>query len=127
MTRNSGNPINYILKIADFLCQIPQKQQSARDINRRAEEKHIYPSLRITRCEEWSTLREMLPSRGRPIRFEHPKWGTGVGLGPKMVPGKAKRHPIITSAMSRYVSFELHMIYQRFKALRSSHQNSFNM
>ncbi|XP_002131682.3 uncharacterized protein LOC100182412 [Ciona intestinalis] len=93
---------------------LPLRERSLRETTRRSEEKHIYPSLRTTRCEDWSTLREMLPSRGRPKRIEHPKWGTGLGGSPVMTVEQDKRNPIITSAMSRFVD-EMHLTHRQFK------------
>ena len=81
--------------------QTPTKEQSLRDISRRKEESNIYPSLRTTRCEEWSTLRETLPSRGSARRIEHPRWGTGLGPAPVCSIETPRRNPMITSAMSR--------------------------
>jgi len=92
----------------------PSKEQSLRDISRRKEETNIYSSLRTTRCEEWSTLRETLPSRGSARRIEHPRWGTGLGGAPLCTVAPPKRNPMITSAMSRYVD-DMHLTHRQFK------------
>lgn len=81
--------------------QLPPRERSLRDISRRSEEKQTYPSYRITRCEDWSTLREMLPSSGRPEKVSSEHWGTSITEPPAMVPDYPKRHPAINSAMSK--------------------------
>merc|ERR1739838_879895 len=84
------------------------------NIPRSREEKDVYPSMPSTRCENWSSLREILPSRGIPKRFEHPRWGTGLGGSPQMTTVEPRRHPIINSAMTRYVD-AMHLTNKEFK------------
>ena len=43
---------------------IPQEEIPVGEKSRSSEEKTIYPYHRKTRCEEWSTLRQLLPSIG---------------------------------------------------------------
>jgi len=93
---------------------LPTREQSLRDISRRNEEATVYPSLRTTRCEEWSTLRETLPSRGSARRIEHPRWGTGLGGAPVCSVDPPRRNPMITSAMSRFVD-DMHLTHRNFK------------
>jgi len=60
-------------------------------------------SVMSTRCEDWSSLREMLPSRGIPvIRRIPPNCGTGPSSPPDFVFKKIKHFPITSSPMSRY-------------------------
>lgn len=56
-----------------------------------------------TRCEEWSTLRQMLPSRGRPSRIRPANWGTHYAPPPSMEGSIQRRFPHINSPMTRYV------------------------
>ncbi|XP_039271959.2 uncharacterized protein LOC120346316 [Styela clava] len=93
---------------------LPPHQRSLREINRANEEKCIYPSYRITRCEDWSTLREMLPSQGRPERIGSENWGTSMTDPPSLVPNSSTRHPMINSAMSRYVD-DMNLKHRQFK------------
>lgn len=92
----------------------PIKEPSRVDINRRKDESDTFPSLRSTRCEDWSTLREMLPSKGVPRRIEHPRWGTGLGPAPEMGSEPPRRHPIINSAMTRFAD-DMHLTHKEFK------------
>jgi hypothetical protein len=41
------------------------------------EESRLLPYSHATRCEEWSTLRQTLPSRGYMNKRASPRWGTG--------------------------------------------------
>lgn len=54
-----------------------------------------------TRCEEWSTLRQMLPSGGWPCSLRPPNWGTGYGPPPKTADKLQRRFPHINSPMTR--------------------------
>lgn len=83
---------------------MPPRQRSLRDMSRSHEEKHMYPSMRPIRCEEWSTLREMLPSSGRPRKIEPENWGTAITDPPVNINKTSTRNPMINSSMSRYVS-----------------------
>lgn len=77
------------------LCEAPLKSFS-----RAAEEKHIHVSSPSSRCEEWSTLRQMLPSKGQCKRCSHPKWGTGMSTPPTWSTKNLKRFPHINSPMT---------------------------
>ena len=67
----------------------------------REPEKAIYVSQHHTRCEQWSTLREMLPSRGRAEPQKQPNWGTGRGVAPSLVGTRVSRYPVYDSEMTR--------------------------
>ena len=79
------------------LCEAPLKSFS-----RAAEEKHIHVSSPSSRCEEWSTLRQMLPSKGQCKRCSHPKWGTGMSTPPTWSTKNLKRFPHINSPMTEW-------------------------
>jgi len=64
---------------------------------------NILPSMQSTRCEDWSTLRCMLPSQGHPESMHPPNWGTGMSSAPPLFQTKATRFPKINSPMTRYV------------------------
>ena len=56
-----------------------------------------------TRCEEWSTLRQMLPSRGNYTSYRPENWGSGVGI-PAARSAQVKKHfPHLNSPMTRSV------------------------
>ena len=71
-------------------------------------QQRIYPSTHATRCEEWSTLRQNLPTRELFERKSGPNWGVGkMPVPPKTTDRKAKRYPHINSPMTRYGSTQL--------------------
>eukprot|EP00112_Aurelia_sp_Birch-Aquarium-sp1_P012711 Seg2677.3 transcript_id=Seg2677.3/GoldUCD/mRNA.D3Y31 product="hypothetical protein" protein_id=Seg2677.3/GoldUCD/D3Y31 len=75
----------------------------------------LYPSSQATRCEEWSTLRQNLPSRGFFRRESPAKWGTGLmPVAPKSVPSCKDRFPHINSPMTTYVD-DMHVSNRLFK------------
>ncbi|KAI0207971.1 hypothetical protein LSAT2_007358 [Lamellibrachia satsuma] len=75
----------------------------------------IYSSQLQTRCEEWSTLRELLPSRGRAsIYLQPPKWGTGASKPPYMTTDRQRQFPIVWSPMSRFID-EMHKTNREFR------------
>ena len=69
----------------------------------RPQEKAIYVSQHHTRCEQWSTLREMLPSQGRAEPKKQPNWGTGRGVPSSLVGTRTSRFPVYDSEMTRSV------------------------
>jgi len=72
-----------------------------RNVTDREQEKAMYVSQHHTRCEQWSTLREMLPSRGRAEPMKQPNWGTSSGVPPSLVGTRASRFPVYDSEMTR--------------------------
>jgi len=74
----------------------------------------IYRSQPSTRCEEFSTLREMLPSNGRPVRSRPPNWGTWYAQPPHLQSDNQRRFPHINSPMTRYVD-DMHLTNRLFK------------
>ena len=99
-----------------FICEPPQSslgnnlvpeywrretQPALKTFSRHLEEAKWYPSSQATRCEEWSTLRQMFPSKGVPNRGICPRWGTGMPVSPVFHPQLEKRFPHINSPMTR--------------------------
>ena len=64
-------------------------------------QKDIFPSSPSTRSEEWSTLRQMLPSRGRSHKVYPVNWGTGSSPPPSMSSHQQTYFPHINSPMTR--------------------------
>ncbi|XP_057305496.1 uncharacterized protein LOC130642423 [Hydractinia symbiolongicarpus] len=81
---------------------------------RRKEEQTLYKFSPSTRCEEWSTLRQILPSKGRPVKTLPPRWGTAQSEPIKFVSKKEVRFPIINSPMTKYVD-DMHVTNRLFK------------
>lgn len=54
-----------------------------------------------TRCEQWSTLIQILPSRGYQLPRRPPNWGTGHSPAPVMSVTGVRRFPHINSPMTR--------------------------
>lgn len=73
------------------------------NFTRDKEETHIYRSLPSTRCEEWSTLRQMLPSRGYTMWERPPNWGTSYADAPARSAEITRRFSRLSTPMSRYV------------------------
>ena len=61
------------------------------------------PTFQNTRCEEWSTLRAMLPSRGLPIRKRESNWATAAREPPVMSSKKLSYFPRINNPMTTFV------------------------
>ena len=81
---------------------IPQSRiTSSRGHYRDRVEEQIYASSPSSRCEEWSTLRQMLPSRGRPSRVYPDNWGTGLAPPPSPTNERQTNFPHINSPMTR--------------------------
>ena len=68
-------------------------------------QQRFYPSSHATRCEEWSTLRQNLPTRGIVIKQSAPKWGVKkMPVPPVTADRSAKRYPHVNSSMTKYIS-----------------------
>ncbi|XP_046847844.1 uncharacterized protein LOC124441420 [Xenia sp. Carnegie-2017] len=81
---------------------------------RDSEESRLLPYSHATRCEEWSTLRQILPSVGYIQMKASPRWGTGPPHKYINYNRKApSRFPHINSPMTRYVD-DIHINHQRF-------------
>lgn len=78
-----------------------ETQPSLKTFSRHLEEEKWYPSSQATRCQEWSTLRQILPSKGIQHREICPRWGTGMPLSPTFRPSNQKDFPHINSPMTR--------------------------
>jgi len=93
---------------------VAHRQPSSGAYNRGKEESTTYRSQPSTRCEEYSTLRSMLPSTGRSIRTRPPNWGTGFSQPPALTSDLQRRFPHINSPMTRYVD-DMHLTNRLFK------------
>lgn len=81
---------------------VPQPEAPLSTFSRTAEEKGgPYGSSPSTRCESWSTLRQMLPSQGWPQRHRPPKWGTDLSTPPNWYNRRQARIPHINSPMTK--------------------------
>ena len=80
---------------------LKQNDPPLRAFSRSHEERRIHTSHWSSRCEEWSTLRQMLPSRGHCRRQSPPKWGTGISTPPGRGRTMPKRFPAINSPMTK--------------------------
>lgn len=81
---------------------VAQPEAPLSTFSRSSEEKDgPYGSSPSTRCESWSTLRQMLPSRGWPQRQCPPKWGTDISTTPRWCRRRQTRFPHINSPMTK--------------------------
>ena len=70
--------------------------------SRSNEERAVYSAVPSSRCEQWSTLRGMLPSRGHCVRHQQPpRWGTSESSIPSWSASPPKRYPHINSPMTK--------------------------
>jgi hypothetical protein len=76
-------------------------EPSLKTFSRHLEEEQWYPSSQATRCQEWSTLRQILPSRGIPDRLIAPRWGTNITNNMNFQPSTERKFPHINSPMTR--------------------------
>ncbi|XP_013397712.1 uncharacterized protein LOC106164364 [Lingula anatina] len=74
----------------------------------------VFVSQPSTRCEQWSTLRQMIPSSGSAMRITPPNWGTGLAPPPSMSQRKQRRFPIVNSPQTRYVD-DMHTTHKLFR------------
>ncbi|KAI6660318.1 hypothetical protein LOD99_13907 [Oopsacas minuta] len=81
---------------------VKSRAPSVRDVCRGEKETNSFLSQPATRDENWSSLREMTPSRGRPFRHRPPSWGVSADVPPEMVPENYERYPRVLSAMTRH-------------------------
>ncbi|XP_041352941.1 uncharacterized protein LOC121371257 [Gigantopelta aegis] len=75
---------------------------------------YIYASSPCTRSEEWSTLRQILPSKGPHFKVGPPKWGTGLGYPPFYSARPKRRNPTVNSPMTKYVD-DMHIADKLFR------------
>jgi len=79
---------------------VPVSEASIKSFSRAVEEKAIYNRCQSTRCEEWSTLRQMYPSKGHVLRHLPPRWGTNFDAAACWSKKKQPRFPHINSPMT---------------------------
>lgn len=72
-----------------------------KSFSRSHEERRIQTTHPSSRCEEWSTLRQMLPSKGHCGRHLPSKWGTGTSTPPTWTNRTPRRFPVINSPMTK--------------------------
>lgn len=84
-------------------------EPSLKTFSRHLEEPQWYPSSQATRCEEWSTLRQILPSKGIRDRVIAPRWGTNILPDVNHQRKTENRFPHINSPMTRY-TMEIHCL-----------------
>ena len=68
----------------------------------RPEDQNTLVTQKNSRCEDWSTLRQMLPSRGYYKASVPPKWGIEAGRPPIPTDEPQTRFPQIRSTMSAF-------------------------
>lgn len=116
---------NITLKLAKRTAQVYQGQSilmyfavsvspPIQHYSRHDEETTFYPFSLSTRCEEWSTLRQILPSKGRSIKQRPPRWGSDKSEDRKFTSKKEVRFPIINSPMTQYID-DMHLTNRLFK------------
>ncbi|KAK7103650.1 uncharacterized protein [Littorina saxatilis] len=74
----------------------------------------IFASYPSSRSEDWSTLRQMLPTSGCPFKVRPPSWGTGQGPPPMQFERAPTRLPKVNSPMTRYAD-DMHGTNRLFK------------
>ena len=80
---------------------IPVPDIPMKYFSRSKEEKEIHISAPSSRCEQWSTLRQMLPSKGHSWHTLAPKWGTSHLRPPTWSAKRPRRFPHINSEMTK--------------------------
>lgn len=85
-------------------CWVPRPEVPPRksSCDQTAEGRLLTPSSPATRSEEWSTLRQMIPSRGHYLRNKPQKWGTSGDLALPTISGnRPQDYPKVKSMMTR--------------------------
>ena len=91
---------------------VPPAEPPLKAFSRAGEEEGVCTSSSpSSRCEEWSTLRQMLPSSGHCVRHIPPKWGTGVTTPPSWCQRKPRRLPHINSPMTKYKVYLINLCH----------------
>ena len=81
--------------------EAPPKRHSVCLIN--GEEVVMTSPAPATRDLQWSTLRQMLPSRGHEVRKKAERWGTSGDLAlPTLTQKRPNYYPRVKSPMTRY-------------------------
>lgn len=93
---------------------VPESEPPIKSFSRAKEEKRIHVCAPSTRCEQWSTLRQMLPSKGHCEHQRPPKWGTDLSHPPPQSARRPKRFPHINSSMTNYVD-DMHQTNRLFR------------
>ena len=80
---------------------VPLSEAPLTSFSRASEEQHVYSTAPSSRCEQWSTLRQMLPSKGHCGHSLPPKWGTDSSPSSRWSRHRPKRFPHINSPMTK--------------------------
>ncbi|KAK3599191.1 hypothetical protein CHS0354_041031 [Potamilus streckersoni] len=80
----------------------------------REPERRIFSSHPSTRCEHYSTLRQMLPSKGSIWKPHPSNWGTADTFPSLYRDQPPKRFPLVNSPMTRYVD-DMHLTNRLFR------------
>ncbi|RUS78491.1 hypothetical protein EGW08_013738 [Elysia chlorotica] len=96
------------------LCWMPQKC-FLKPLSRLQPTKCPPPPLpAASRCEDWSTLRQMLPPYATVVRVGQPRWGVTQAPPPTPSGRMPYRFPHINSCMTNYVD-EMALTNRQFK------------
>ncbi|XP_065177689.1 uncharacterized protein LOC135808429 [Sycon ciliatum] len=87
--------------VPKYWVQVPDAQLGT--FSRESEETMHYRSCQGTRCEEWSSVREMLPSQGFPLPHLQKKWGTSGTEPPPNTSKRTKRFTHFNSTNTGYM------------------------
>ncbi|XP_059178170.1 uncharacterized protein LOC131957392 [Physella acuta] len=74
----------------------------------------VYISHPATRSEDWSTLRQMLPTYGNILVPEQPHWGIAMSRPGVATSRMSARHPHVNSCITKYLD-EIHRTNRGFK------------
>lgn len=80
---------------------VPVPETPLKFFSRAAEEERLYASFPATRCEEWSSLRQMLPSKGYHKGSQPPKWGTSGDITPINYRSRPHQYRDVNSLMTK--------------------------
>ena len=80
---------------------VPVPEAPPKFFSRAAEEEKIYTSFPATRCEEWSCLRAMLPSKGYHKSSHPPKWGISKDITPTIYTSRPRQYSAVNSLMTK--------------------------
>ncbi|BFZ12474.1 hypothetical protein BsWGS_15513 [Bradybaena similaris] len=79
----------------------------------------FYRSHPATRCEQWSTLMQMVPSHGFTNKDKPKRWGIASSAPQSSLATVPERLPLVNSCMTTFVD-EAHVIDRSFKLYTSS-------
>lgn len=83
------------------LYWVPVPEAPLKSFSRAAEEKRVYDSFPATRGEEWSSMRQMLPSKGYHKGSKPPRWGTSQEITSINYISRPLRYSKVNSLMTK--------------------------